>query len=102
MKNVRDLRFIFWIIILLLLFIPVTNSFLVNIKHLLSTSVSNNEYKELISKLTAEKRDLDHKVKYYESKDGLKTLIKERLNKVEEGELLIKLSQKMSNPNMTE
>lgn len=95
MPNLKDLKIIFWSVFFALLFIPLTNSFVVNLKKLVSSITTNSAYKELLSKLNTEKKDLDHKVRYYESKDGLKSLIKDRLNKVEDGELLIRLSERM-------
>lgn len=88
MKN--DLKIVYWIIILGLLLIPVTNSFVVVVKNVVDSYILNLKHKESLSKLNYENRNLRDKVKYYASGQGKKALVKDRLHMVEEGECLVK------------
>ena len=81
---------LFWFLILLLLFVPLINSFVSNIQKLFKTMITNIEYKETQDKLLTYNKKLLGRLRYYETKDGIKTLVKERLDKVEKGESLIK------------
>ncbi|MBI2996817.1 MAG: hypothetical protein HYY52_08965 [Candidatus Melainabacteria bacterium] len=94
MKKNNDCKIIYWLIIFSLFIIPVTNGFFVSIRNLVKGLIANYEYKLLLSQLNNENKDLQDKIRYYNSTQGLKTLIKDRLNKVEEGELLIKFNEK--------
>ncbi len=84
---------IFWMIFFLLLFMPITKSFFVNINKLVKSVRANTEYKKMLIDLDSENKKLKNKVRYYKTNRGMKTLIKERLNKVEEGEVLIKFDE---------
>ena len=90
MRN--SLQFYFWLIFLCLLFVPITNSFVVNIKKLCLSCNDNNKFQQVQNTLISENKKLIHKLKYYKTVQGLKTLAKERLNKVEDRELLIKFN----------
>ena len=94
MQKFNDFKQFYWLIIFSLLFIPITNSFIVSIKKLVKSVIAYNEYKKLVNGLVNENKSLTNKVKYYESSQGLKCLIKDRLNKVEDGELLIKINHR--------
>ncbi len=89
-----QLKNVFWFIICTLLFIPIGHSFFINIKNVSTTIVANNEYKELLCKLNDENTKLNNKVNYYNTQEGIKALVKDRLNKVENGELIIKFKEK--------
>ena len=52
--------------------------------------VENAKYKSSLAVLNNQNKKLQNKVMYYKSKKGTKALIKDRLNKVEEGEYIIK------------
>lgn len=90
----KDVKIFYWFIIFSMLFVPVSNSFIVNIKKLVKSLIANNSYNKLHNDLSAENNKLISKLKYYESPEGLKSLVKDRLNKVEDGELLIKFKDK--------
>ena len=92
-----NLKTLYWFIIFTLLFVPVTHSFFVNIKNMTNSMTMNNEYKMLLRKLNDENSKLSNKVNYYNTSDGIKALIKDRLNKVESGEVIIKFSEKRGN-----
>lgn len=94
MKKNNDFKIYFWFIIFSLLFLPVSHSFIVNFQKLFSCFIANNAYNKLESQLSTENNKLISKLKYYESVQGLKTLVKDRLNKVEEGELIIRFKDK--------
>lgn len=93
MVIVKNWKLLYWLIIFSLLFIPISNSFFVSISKLVKSVIANNEYKKILSELYDENKELSNKVKYYKSSQGLKNLIKDRLDKVEEGELLIKFNE---------
>ena len=94
MKEYTNLKGLYWFIIFTLLFVPITHSFFINVKNMASTLAVNNEYKMLLCKLNDENSNLSNKVNYYKTSEGIKALIKDRLNKVEEGELIIKFNEK--------
>ena len=96
MKKKFSFQFYFWFIFFSLLFIPVANSFIVNIKKLYVSYIDNIRFKQVQSSLICENKKLIHKLKDYKSIHGLKTLTKERLNKVEDGESLIKFNNDVS------
>ena len=61
---------------------------------LVQSFVINYERKYAVSKLTGENEELKSKIEYYKSSKGIKTLVKDRLNKVDEGEIIIKFDDK--------
>lgn len=83
----------YWLFILLLLLIPLTNSFIIGFKNLISSIVENKERKQTLSKLYKENRKLDELVRHYNSEEGSKALVKDRLLKVDRGELVIKYDE---------
>lgn len=90
-KNIQNnLILFFWFVIFSSLFIPFANSFFVNVKKLTNSLYTNNNYKNMLTKVEQENKTLSKRVRYYDSPKGLKSLIKDKLNKVEEGESLIK------------
>ena len=91
MQN-NNFQKLFWSVFWGLSFLPVTNSFLVNSGKFFQSFKANNMYKVSLNQLIDENNELKNKVKYYNSKSGFKALIKERLEKVDEGEILIKYS----------
>lgn len=76
-----------------LLFIPVTNTFFVNLGKIIKCFINNYTYKNSLSELIGENNNLQNKVRYYKTTAGLKSLVKERLEKVDDGEILIKYSE---------
>ncbi len=94
MGNELKLRQCFWVIILGLFLVPLCNSLLININKLFVSVSANNQYKVMLNKLDEENTKLSDKVRYYKSLEGTKALIKDRLNKVEEGESIIKFNNK--------
>lgn len=84
----------YWIIIFSLLLLPITNSFFVSFKKLVKSVINYREYGLLLGKLVSENKELSSKVEYYKTSPGIKALIKERLNKVEDDELIIKFDRK--------
>ena len=86
-------RIVFWFLFWVLLFLPITKSFFVNVGILTKAFLSNYQYKDSVSQLVSENNTLKNKVKYYNTLNGYKALIKERLEKVEKGEVLIKYTQ---------
>lgn len=97
-----DLKLVFWMLIFSLFFLPIANSFFVNINKLVKSVIANKEYKEMLIDLDSDNKRLRNKVKYYKTSQGVKTLIKERLNKVEDGEVLIKFDDTKSGINKSE
>ncbi len=83
----------FWAVFFCLLFIPITNTFFVNLSKLIKCFINNHIYKNSLNELIGENNNLKGKVRYYKTTDGFKSLIKERLEKVDEGEILIKYSE---------
>lgn len=86
----------YWFIIFSLLLIPITNSFFIGVKRLVQSFVINYERKGAVSKLTNENQEIRNKIEYYKSSKGIKTLVKDRLNKVDEGEIIIKFDKEKS------
>ena len=82
----------FWTAFFCLLFIPITNTFFVNLSKLIKCFINNYIYKSSLNELIGENNNLKTKVRYYKTTSGFKSLIKERLEKVDEGEILIKYS----------
>ena len=89
----EDSKLIYWFFVFLLLFIPVTNTFCVNVNKLFKIIASNNKYKHRVCELNSENQNLNNKVKYIKTKQGLKSLIKDRLDKVEDGEVIVRFSE---------
>ncbi len=83
----------FWVAFFCLLFIPITNTFFVNLGKLVKCFVNNYIYKSSLNELIGENNNLKSKVRYYKTTDGFKSLIKERLEKVNDGEILIKYTE---------
>ena len=92
MLNSINNKFLFWLIFLSLLFAPIAKSFFVNCTVLVKTFVFNYQCKNSVNELLAENNSLKNKVKYYMTTTGYKALIKERLEKLDKGEVLIKYS----------
>lgn len=84
----------YWLIIFSLLLLPITNSFFVSFKKLVKSVINYKEYESLLSRLAVENKELSSKVEYYKTSPGIKALIKERLNKIEDDELIIKFDSK--------
>ena len=90
----KDWKLIYWLIIFSLFFLPVCNSMFVNLITLVNSSYSSGEYKQVLSRLSDDNKKLTNKVKHYKTADGLTNYLKESLDKVEDGELLIKYNDK--------
>ena len=84
---------VFWVAFFGLLFIPITNTFFVNLGKLVKCFINNYIYKSSLNELIGENNNLQNKVRYYKTTAGLKSLVKERLEKVDDGEILIKYSE---------
>ena len=82
----------FWVVFFCLLFIPITNTFFVSLSKLIKSFINNYAYKSSLNELIGENDYLKSKVRYYKTTAGVKSLIKERLEKVDDGEILIKYS----------
>lgn len=91
-RNFGNLRLVYWFVIFTLFLIPVTNSFFGNIDRLVKSIASGVEYHKSLDVLVQEKKQLSSKVRNYHTTEGLKTLIKDRLNRVEKGESIIKFN----------
>ena len=83
----------FWAIFFCLLFTPITNTFFVNLSKIIKCFINNYIYKSTLNELIGENNSLKSKVRYYKTTSGFKSLIKERLEKVDDGEILIKYSE---------
>lgn len=88
-----DWKFYYWFLIFALLFFPLSKSFIVNMEKIIKSMLTYNQCKSLVGDLSAQNQNLSDKVEYYKSTKGIKSLIKERLNKVEEGEIIVRYSQ---------
>ena len=71
---------------------PVANGFCINVGKIIKSIHANNDYRSVLSNLCNENMELTAKLKYFKSSQGMKILIKDRLNMVEKGELLIKFN----------
>ena len=92
MKKIENYKELFWALLFIILFIPITNSFFVNLNKLVQYYISNDKYQKLLSELSVDNNNLKSKIRYYKTTQGLKELIKDRLEKVDNGEILIKYS----------
>lgn len=90
---IKNWKFYYWFVFFLLLLIPATNSFFTSIKSVNNSYISNANQKMFLSRLTYENNRLNRKVKYYKTSEGAKSLVKDRLEMVEDGEVLIKLDR---------
>lgn len=95
-RQFGNLRLMYWFLVFTLLLVPVTKSFFVNLNKLIKTIITSVEYQKAFDVLREEKKYLSTKVKNYQSTEGLKSLIKDRLDRVEKGELLIKFNDQMA------
>lgn len=86
----KDWKKTYWLIIISLLLVPFTKSFIIGIQKVINSIVENTEYKSSLTVLNEENKKLKNKVMYYKSEKGTKALVKDRLNKVEDGEYIIK------------
>ena len=84
---------LFWTIFWVLLLAPVTKSFFINVNLMIKGYVINNQYVNLFQEILAENNNLKNKVKYYSTPNGYRSLIKERLEKLDDGEILIKYKE---------
>lgn len=91
--------FLFWFAVFVLFLVPLVNSFCVNLRKIIHSLVVNNQYKCMLDKLYLENKKLSHKMEYYKTNEGIKTLIKERLDKVEKGEYLVRFREDKQNMN---
>ena len=82
----------FWTVFVCLLFVPITNTFFVSLSKLIKSFINNYTYKSSLNELIGENNYLKSKVRYYKTTAGVKALIKDRLEKVDDGEILIKYS----------
>ena len=80
----------YWLIIITLLLVPLTKSFFIGVQKVVSSIIENAKYKSSLTVLNEENKKLQNKVMYYKSEKGTKALVKDRLNKVEDGEYIIK------------
>lgn len=90
----RNWKTIYWFVIFSLLLIPVANSFFIGFKKVIDSVLLNTKHKEKLTELAKENEKIRDKVKYYKTDDGVKALVKDRINKVEEGEYIIKYNKK--------
>ncbi|MBI1859267.1 MAG: hypothetical protein HYR97_09180 [Candidatus Melainabacteria bacterium] len=86
----KEWKIIYWYLVFSLLLIPVTNSFFVGLKKVISTFRLNIKHKNFITSVYDENKKLGDKVKYYRSTEGKMALVKDKLNRVETGEYIIK------------
>ena len=91
--NQLNYKQVFWVVFFCLLFIPITNTFFVNLSRVIKCFINNYMYKSSLSELISENNNLKNKVRYYNTTAGFKSLVKERLEKVDDGEILIKYSE---------
>ena len=91
MLKIDNWKKYYWFLVFSLLLSSVTNSFLINVNNLVKGLVSNYRYKLIMHKLCLDNQRLSKKVEYYKTSSGIKSLVKERLHKVEDGELIIKI-----------
>lgn len=85
----------YWYLIFVLLSIPLTNSFVTNLQKMIKSVMTYNQYKSLRQELFNENMELNSKLEYYKTPVGIKSLIKDRLNKVEEGEVIVKFKDRI-------
>lgn len=90
----KDWKLIYWLVIFSLFLLPSSKSMLINLITLVNSLSSSCEYKRILSELNTDNKKLVNKVKHYKTKEGLNTYLKESLEKVEDGELLIKYNGK--------
>lgn len=91
-----DKKKVFWLIFLILLFPCVFKSFVVNINKVTTSIKTYNDYRLLINDLNKENHKLEKDISYYSSKEGIKTLVKEQLYRVENGESIYRFKQSKS------
>lgn len=94
-RKKKDWKFYYWCFIVTLLIFPITNSFFIGLTKLVKLAMINNQYKSLVDHLSNENETLQSKVEYYMTASGIKSLIKERLNKVEDGEVIVKFKDRI-------
>ena len=87
-------KFYYWFLIFTLLFFPLSKSFIVNMEKIIKSMLTYNQCKSLVDDLSDQNQKLSDKVEYYKTTKGIKSLIKEKLNKVEEGEIIIRYSHR--------
>ncbi len=92
MKKIINWKKYYWYIIFTLFLLPVFNSFFVNLNKIVKSVIAYNEYNALLGKLLNDNDKLVNKVEYYKTSMGIKNLVKERLEKVEDGEVIIKFT----------
>ena len=90
MNKTKNWKFYYWLLVFTLFLFPITKSFFVNLKNIFESVNSYKNYTSLLKELTNENEKLDSKVEYYKTFQGVKALVKDRLNKVEDGEVIIK------------
>lgn len=99
MNKNKKLRFIFWMTIFSLFFLPVVNSFVVNLNNVVKLLIANTQYADILYNLNNENKNIKSNIEYYKTSEGLKSLVKGRLHKVEKGEILIEFDGKGKNEN---
>lgn len=82
---------IFWFILALCLFLPLTKSFIVNVFDLSQNIKKNIELRAKKAALIQDNQKLNDKIKEFRSFLGMKRTIKEEIKVIEENEILIKI-----------
>ena len=91
--SVKKFSFFYWSAIFVLFFFPVGHSFFVNTNKLVSLIIMNKNYTDSVSMLSLENKGLRDKLRYYNSMQGMKRLIKERLTLLEADEMIVKFAE---------
>lgn len=89
-KESIDWKKIYWLFVFMLLMLPLCNSFYVNTKLLIASYQTNMDRRKYLSSIIDQNKSISNRIRYSKTRKGQEALIKEKLNKVEKDELLIK------------
>lgn len=86
----KNWKLIYWLAMLCLSIPLLVKSFVVNLKNVVNSMRENKLRKEVVIKLKEDNQELYKKLKHYQSEEGIKSLVKDKLYRVEKDELIIK------------
>lgn len=81
----------FWLVLVILCALPIINSTVHNLISIVHNLSLNAQLSKEEKSLKLENKDLENKLKSFNSKDGIKKAIKEEINLIENNEIVIKI-----------
>lgn len=91
-KGQTNLSYSFWSVLILLLFLPMCKSGLINLGKLGQNIQNNFQLIQIKNQLKKDKQELQTKLRDYHSQNGMKRILKEEIKALEKKEFLIRIT----------